>query len=58
MSQLHNFRVRSHDFNEAMKTNEIKKSNQALLEKLIDISKGKNVNRLLPYQSLGVRWKT
>jgi hypothetical protein len=49
MSQLHNFRVRSHDFNEAMKTNEIKKSNQALLEKLIDISKGKNVNIDFPF---------
>lgn len=57
-SQLHNFRVRSHEFNEAIKTNEIKKNNQVLLEKLLDISKGKNVSDSFPYNDLGVRWKT
>ena len=40
---MHNFRVRAHEYTEAVKTTEIKKNNQVLLEKLLDISKGKNV---------------
>jgi hypothetical protein len=42
--QLNNFRVRSHEYQESMKMTEIKRTNQVLLERLLDISKGKNVS--------------
>lgn len=40
-NQLNNYRIRSHEYQESIKTSEIKRSNQVLLERLMDISKGK-----------------
>jgi hypothetical protein len=64
-NQLNNYRIRSHEYQEAgkfsdsliisinkVKINEIKKSNQVLLERLLDISKGKGVSRKFAFDIL------